>query len=285
MKIPCFSRGHITLTIAYSAILIAPQLLNSQIRAGITTPKQSLGFNVGDDYHVANYTQLEAYWNKLATESDRMKLVSIGNTSEGRPQYVAIISSPENLKNLEHYREISQRLSLAKNLTEEEAHALAREGKTIVWIDGGLHASETVGSQQLIELVYQLNSRTDEETTRFLNDSIILCVAANPDGQELVANWYMREPVPEKRKSDGYAMGVPRLWQKYAGHDNNRDFFMANLSETTNIDRQLFRTWYPQIIYNHHQPGPVGTVIFVPPFRDPFSYHFDPLIPIGIQSV
>ncbi|SFS11175.1 Zinc carboxypeptidase [Granulicella pectinivorans] len=251
----------------------------------ITTPKQALGFNIGDDYHVANYTQLEAYWKKLATESDRMKLVSIGTTSEGRPQYMAIFSSPENLKNLDHYRDISRRLSLAKDLTDAQAHALAKEGKSVVWIDGGLHASETVGSQQIIEWVYQLASRNDEETLRFLHDSIILCVAANPDGQELVANWYMREPVPEKRKAEGPGTSPPRLWNKYAGHDNNRDFFMANLAETTNIDSQLFRTWYPQIMYNHHQTGPAGTVIFVPPFRDPFNYHFDPLIPMGIQSV
>src|SRR6266567_7292914 len=126
------SRRIVILAVALSACS-----LFAQSAPKITTPKEALGFNIGDDYHVANYTQLEAYWKKLATESDRMKLVSIGNTSEGRPQYMAIISSPENLKNLEHYREISQRLSLAKNLTEEEAHALAREGKSIVWIDGG----------------------------------------------------------------------------------------------------------------------------------------------------
>jgi len=272
-------------TIVWSMLATCCMPLVAQERKQITTPKAFLGFNIGDDYQVANYTQLEGYWKKLATESDRMKLVSIGNTSEGRPQYMAIISSPENLKHLEHYREISQRLALAKDLTEEQARALAKEGKAVVWIDGGLHASETVGSQQIMEWVYQLNSANDEEMQRLLKDTIVLCVAANPDGQELVANWYMREPVPEKRNADGYGMGVPRLWNKYAGHDNNRDFFMANLSETTNINRQLFRVWYPQVMYNHHQPGPAGTVIFVPPFRDPFNYHYDPLIPIGIQAV
>jgi hypothetical protein len=269
----------------WSVLVFSNGLLVAQDRTGITSPKEFLGFNIGDDYHVANYTQLEAYWKKLATESDRMKLVSIGNTSEGRPQYMAIVSSPENMKRLDRYREISQRLSLAKDLTEEQARGLAKEGKAIVWIDGGLHASETVGSQQLMEWVYQVNSANDEEMQRFLKDTVILCVAANPDGQELVADWYMREKVQEKRTSEGYGMGVPRLWNKYAGHDNNRDFFMSNLAETTNINRQLFRVWYPQIMYNHHQTGPAGTVIFVPPFRDPFNYHYDPLIPIGIQAV
>ena len=116
--------------------------LFSQAAPKITTPKEALGFNIGDDYMVANYTQLEAYWNKLATESDRMKLVDIGPTEEGRRQYMTIITSPANLKKLDHYKEISARLAHAEGLTDEQAHALAREGKAVVWIDGGLHASE-----------------------------------------------------------------------------------------------------------------------------------------------
>ena len=267
------------------ALVMCASLAAAQDVRHITTPMEALGFNLGDDYRVANYTQLDAYWKKMATESDRMKLVDIGLTSEGRHQWMAIITSPENLKKLDYYRDISSKLAHAEGLTDEQAHALAKEGKAVVWIDGGLHASETVGSQQIMEEVYELNSQTDEETMRFLNDDITLCVLDNPDGQELVANWYMREPVPEKRVANVYAFGVPRLWHKYAGHDDNRDFFMSNLMETTNINRVLFREWYPQIMYNHHQTGPVGTVIFMPPFRDPFNYHFDPLIPLDIESL
>src|SRR6185503_5612728 len=112
-------------------------------------------------------------------------------------------------------------LGFAEGLSEAQARALAKEGKAVVWIDGGLHATETLGAQQLGEMVYQAVSRTDEETMRFLNDVVILFVHANPDGNELVANWYMREPQLEKR----VLAGVPRLYQKYIGHDNNRDFF------------------------------------------------------------
>jgi hypothetical protein len=271
------------------AAALAVCSLQAQPAPKITTPKEALGFNLGDDYQVANYTQLEAYWKKLATESDRMKLVSIGKTEEGRDQYMAIFSSPENMKRLDHYKEISARLAHAEGLTDEQAHALAREGKAVVWIDGGLHASETVGAQQLMEWVYQLASRTDEETMRFLRDTIILCVQANPDGQELVANWYMRgaekaeAPVkPPEQRSMG---GLPRLWAKYIGHDDNRDFYMSNMKESTNLNHQLFLEWFPQIMYNHHQTGPAGAVIFMPPFRDPFNYNFDPLVPLGIEMV
>ncbi len=251
----------------------------------ITTPLQQFGFNIGDDYRMVNYVQETAYLQKLAGESDRMKLVDIGPTAEGRHQYMAILSSPENLAKLDHYKEIAAKLSHAEGLTDEQAHALSEEGRAVVWIDGGLHASETVGAQQLIETIYMLNSATDPEITRLLRDDIVLCTFDNPDGMDLVADWYNREPVPEKRVTEGPAGGTPRLWHHYIGHDNNRDFYLNAMPETTNISRILFREWYPQIMYNHHQTGPVGTVIFMPPFRDPFNFHYDPLIPAKIEAV
>src|ERR1700689_4509123 len=162
-------------------LALAATLAIGPLRAQhITTPKEALGFNLGDDYMVANYTQLEAYWKKLASESDRMKLVDIGPTSEGRRQYMAIVTSPTNLKQLDRYRDIARRLALAEGLTDDQAHALARDGKAVVWIDGGLHAQETVGSQQLMEMVYQMVSRTDPETLRLLDDVIGLYAIANP---------------------------------------------------------------------------------------------------------
>jgi hypothetical protein len=264
-----------------SACALFAALAVAQTPPKITSPKEAFGFNIGDDYQVANYTQLDSYWHRLAAESDRMKLVDIGPTAENRRQYMAILSSPANIKNLDHYRHISQKLAHAEGLSDEEAHALAREGKAIVWIDGGLHANETVGSQQEIEEVYQMASRNDPETLRFLDDTILLCVLANPDGQELVANWYMREADPAKRSLNN----PPRLFQHYIGHDNNRDFYISNMPESTNMNRQLFIEWFPQIVYNHHQTGPAGAVIFMPPFRDPFNYNFDPLIPLDVEAV
>src|ERR1041385_6484995 len=274
---------------AIVASALIPWALAAQTALKITTPKEALGFNIGDDYQVANYTQLEAYWKKLAAESPRMKLVDMGPTEEGRRQYMAILTSPENHKKLDRYREIAQRLAHAEGLTEEQARSLAREGKAVVWIDGGLHASESVGSQQLMEMVYQMASRTDEETLRFLNDVILLCVQANPDGQELIANWYMRGSeklsAPLRDPQQRSMNNLPRLYAKYIGHDDNRDFYMSNMKETTNMNRQLFIEWFPQIMYNHHQTGPAGAVIFMPPFRDPFNYNFDPLVPLGIEMV
>ena len=275
--------------VLFAAAALSVCSLSAQPAPKVTSPKDFLGFNIGDDYQVATYTQLTAYWKKLASESDRMKLVDMGPTAEGRRQYMAIITSPENLKKLDHYRQISARLAHAEGLTGQQAHELAREGKAVVWIDGGLHASESVGSQQLMEHVWQMVSRTDPETMRLLNDTIQLCVQANPDGQELIANWYLRgsedpnAPLldPKKRQMNS----LPRLYAKYIGHDDNRDFYMSNMPETTNMNRVMFLEWFPQIVYNHHQTGPAGAVIFIPPFRDPFNYNFDPLIPLGIEAV
>ena len=247
----------------------------------ITTPLEHFGFNIGDDYCLANYTQMVAYWEKLAQESGRLKLKVIGQTAEGRPILMAIITSPENQQNLVRYQEISRRLALAQGLTDEEARSLAAEGKAVVWIDGGLHATEVLGSQQLIELVYQMVSQNDSETLRILNDVILLACNPNPDGLELVADWYMRDKDPKKRTF----RNLPRLYHKYIGHDNNRDFYMVTQPETEAVCRVFYHQWFPQIVYNHHQSGPSGTVLFAPPFRDPFNYVYDPLVPLGIELV
>lgn len=249
--------------------------------ARLTSPQEQFGFAVGDDYRLVNYKQLAAYWKRLDAESDRLKVVEIGRTAEGRTMIMAIVTSPANQARLERYREISKRLALAEGLTDDGARKLAAEGKAVVWIDGGLHATEILGSQQLIELVWRMVSRNDAETRRLLDDVVLLAVPANPDGLDLAADWYMREQDPAKRSMSG----LPVLYQKYIGHDNNRDFYMNTQPETKAISRQLFVVWHPQILYNHHQTGPAGTVLFAPPFRDPFNYDFDPLVPMGIDLV
>jgi hypothetical protein len=269
------------LAVALLLILPVPQASTQSPAAPVTTPQQEFGASIGDDYFLATYAQLEEYWKKLDRQSDRMQLVDIGRTEEGRVQWMAIISAPENLKQLDRYKDISRRLSLAEGLTDDQARALAVEGKAVVWIDGGLHASEVLGAQQLIETVFQLVSRSDAETLRFLRDVIVLAVDANPDGHELVANWYMREREPALRS----LAGLPRAYQKYVGHDNNRDFFLSSQAETINMNRILYKEWFPQIVYDHHQTGPPGTVMFAPPFRDPFNYVFDPLIPSSIDLI
>jgi hypothetical protein len=248
----------------------------------ITTPKEHLGFNLGDDYCLANYQQLMSYWAKLEKESDRLKVVNIGTTEEGRPQLMGIVTSPANHKKLANYQQIARRLARAEGVGAAEADKLAAEGKAVVWIDGGLHASETLCAQALMETLYQYLAANDAESLRILNDVIILFVQANPDGMDLVADHYMKSAkVPKERKSGG----LGRLYQKYIGHDNNRDFYANTQAETKNMNRVMNLEWLPQIVYNHHQTGPAGTVVFIPPCADPFNYSIHPLVIGGIEAV
>ncbi len=263
------------LAVSLVALALAP------LAFALTSPKEHFGFNLGDDYQLATYTQTEAYFKKLAGESDRLKYVDIGPTEEGRRQAMVICTSPANLAKLDRYKEIAARLARAEGLDEAQARALAAEGKAVVWIDGGLHATETLGAAQLAETLWTFASRNDAETLRILDNVIILFVHANPDGQELISSWYMRRPDPATRVVDR----EPRLYQKYIGHDNNRDFMQTNMKESQNIARQLYLEWFPQIVYNHHQTGPAGTIVAGPPYRDPFNYVYDPLIVSQLDQI
>ncbi|MBN8817542.1 MAG: peptidase [Sphingomonas sp.] len=249
--------------------------------AAQTAPENFFKQKPGTDYYLANYTEYEAYLKRLAGESDRMKLIDIGKTAEGRSQWMAIVSSPANLAKLDHYRDIAGKLARAKGLSEAEARRLASEGKAVVWIDAGMHANETVTSQGQIQVIHRMLTQSDPETMRLLEDCIILFAHDNPDGMELVSNWYMRNADPKKRE---FAT-LPRLYHKYIGHDNNRDSYMMAMPETENVNRVLFRQWYPQIIYNQHQTGPDGMVVFVPPFRDPFNFNYDPIVMSQLSEV
>jgi hypothetical protein len=265
------------LALAATALLCLPSLALAQ--GPVTEPAQFFGHRIGDDYVLPNYQQLVAYWQRLEAESDRLAVVDMGRTAEGRRQYMAIVTSPENHRNLERYRQISGRLARAEGLDDDAARQLAREGKAVVWIDGGLHANEVLGAQQLIETTHRLVSGTDPETQRILDEVIVLLVHANPDGMELVSNWYMRESEPARRTF----MTIPRLYQKYIGHDNNRDFYASTQPETENMNRVLYHLWFPQVVYNHHQTGPMGQVMFAPPFRDPYPPTVHPMIRTGIE--
>lgn len=259
-------------------VLLAPTLALAQPK--ITSPKEFFGHEVGADYYLSNYKQFSEYWRKIDAESDRMVVQPIGKTEEGRDQLMAIVTSPANHKNLKRFQEIAKKLCLADGISPAEAKKLSQEGRAVVWIDGGLHATETLGAQQLIETSWQMVTRNDEEAKRILDNVIILFVHANPDGMDLVSDWYMQESDPTKRN-----MRIPRLYQKYIGHDNNRDFYAATQKESQNMNTIMYRTWFPQIMYNHHQTGPAGTVMFAPPFRDPFNHHIDPQVMTGIELV
>lgn len=260
-----------TATTALALLLGGPPPASAQI----PTPESVLGYRVGSDFELANYEQSLDYFQRLDAASDRLELREVGTTSFGRPWYVAIISSAENLANAEHYRSIAHQLAYpAPDLTDERARALAREGKAIVHIDGGMHASEVAHAQHTIQLAYDLvTGDADPEIAAILDQVIlVLWFSINPDGQTLISDWYY-----SNLGTPFEVASAPFLYQKYIGHDNNRDGYMINQIESrviTSVDR----FWEPQIIYNHHQSSPFPTRIWIPPFAEPISPNVHPLM-------
>ena len=218
-----------------SWLLLGTLLTNLSVMAQqnvIPKPEETLGFPVGADFKLATYEQSLKYFQKLDQASDLIKLVHVGETSEGRPWYFALISSKKNLDNIDKYRAIAQRLAHPAGLTDEEAKKLSMEGKPFVHIDGGLHASEVAGAQHTISLAYEMLSKADDPKIRKILDDVVLLLwpSLNPDGQTMVGNWYA------SNVGTAYEVApLPFLYQKYVGHDNNRDAMGMTLKRTQNV--------------------------------------------------
>jgi hypothetical protein len=246
--------------------------------AEVPRPQAILGFPPGADYRLAGYGHIAKYFQALDAASDRVRVVEIGRSEGGRPILMALISAAENLAQAEKYRRISERLALGQAAGEAEARALAAEGRAIVWIDSGLHASEVATAQHAPELAYRLATGEDAETTRIRERVILLQIPViNPDGLDMVADWYRNNARGPYERAP-----LPRLYHKYAGHDNNRDWFMMNLAETRHASRVLYHEWFPQIVYNQHQAPPFPARIFVPPFADPVNPHIPAAVMEGV---
>ena len=257
-------RVRILLGFAFLILLVAaPAVLVGEGR--VPTPESVLGFRPGADYKLATYDQSVDYFKKVAAGSKYVKVVAAGKTSQGRTMYYALVSSPENLSRLDKYREIARRLAHPQGLTDAAAKKLARDGKAFVHIDGGLHSTEVAGWSHTPQLLYDLVSRTSDPDTKAILDNVVLMLwpTINPDGQQMVAEWYMQNVGTPYELS-----GLPRLYQEYVGHDNNRDAYMLNMIESRVLEH-TWRQWEPQIIYVHHQSGPFPTRIWLPPFSEP----------------
>jgi len=243
-------------------------------QTNVPTPESVLGFRVGADFHLASYDQAIEYFQRLAGASDKVQLVEVGRTTEGRSWYVALISAAENLANVERYREISQRLAHPQGLTDEMARDLAGEGKAIVHIDGGLHSTEVAPAQHTMQLAYELVAGENDPEIQSILENVILVLwtSMNPDGQNKVAEWY------NSNLGTPYEVSpMPWLYQEYIGHDNNRDGYMLSMIESRVITR-VDRHWEPQILYNHHQTAPFPARIWIPPFAEPVSEFVHPLM-------
>jgi hypothetical protein len=255
-------------------LLIFPLLLSAQ-----TSPEEFLGHKVGADCKLADYNQIQAYFQTLAKESGKIKVLTIGKTTLNKPMIMAVITSEENMANLDTYRGINKKLRDARDLTPDDASRLAKEGKVTVFITCNLHATEIGSSQMAMEFAYKLvTGKTPFDADKVLEDVIILIAPTiNPDGQQMVTDWY-RKYVGTKYEGGR----MPWLYQHYAGHDNNRDWFMLNLAETKAVTKVLYQDWVPQIHIDQHEMGATGARLWIPPFANPPNPNVHPLIWRGV---
>jgi len=265
-----FPRRSLVVVLTVALLLPTAFVVARQVPA----PEAVLGERPGADFFLASYDQALEYFQQLAAASDRVRLQQVGETSFGNPWYVALISAAENLADFERHREIAQRLAHPEGLTEQEARQLAAEGKAIVHIDSGLHATEVAHAQHAIQLAYDLVTGDDDPERAAILENVILVLwfSINPDGQNMVAEWYAQNV-----RTPYEIAPLPELYQKYIGHDNNRDGYMINMIESRVVTRWT-RHFEPQILYNHHQSSPFPTRIWIPPFAEPVSTYVHPLM-------
>jgi len=244
-----------------------------------TPPEDFLGHKVGADRKLADYDQIQAYFKKLDEESSRLTLLNIGKTTLGKPMLLAVISTEKNMADLDTFRGITRKLRDARDLTEADARKMAQQGKAMVLITCSLHASEIAASQMSMELAYNLiTGNTPYDSEKILSDVIVLLSPTiNPDGEQLVTEWYRKYVGTQY---EGASM--PWLYHHYAGHDNNRDWFMFNLPESQAITKVLYHDWIPQIHIDEHQMGSTGARLFIPPFMDPPVPTVHPLLWRGV---
>jgi len=239
----------------------------------IPAPEEFLGHRVGADYHLADWATILRYYRVVDAASERVHLRNIGRTTEGREMVVAEISAPETIRNLDGQYAIQRRLHEGTATESDLSRA-----KTVVLVNLSIHSTEVAASQMGMELLYELATRQDEQVRAILQNCVIQLVAcANPDGLDLVKAWYDRTRAAGKEGAP-----LPWLYQKYVGHDNNRDWWLVSQAETKNVTHFLYFVGFPTMVYDVHQMGGNTARMFVPPFHDPTNPNIDPRITQGI---
>ncbi len=240
----------------------------------VTSPAEFLGFSVGEDRKLADWPQVVDYFALLSEQSDKVKTVELGTTTEGAPLLLAYISSPRNIRELDAYRGIQRRLADPEDLSEAESARLTSEARAVVAITCSIHATEVGGTQMALELAHTLAASDDPKVSNVLDNVIVLLAPSlNPDGLVKVREWY------ESTLGTHYEGAIPpRLYHKYTGHDNNRDWFMFTQAETRLVVEHMHNAWHPHITYDVHQTRTDGMRMILPPFVDPVGPNVDPVL-------
>jgi hypothetical protein len=258
-------RGKVLVTMIALTSIMLPMLKAQQ------KPSDYYGFQPGSDRNLFAYEELISYLQKLDEVSEKLKMVEIGNSPECRPMYIAFISSPGNINNLDKLKDINRRLALDTNIPLQEKEELISEGKVFVLGTLSMHSTEVGPSQSAPLIAYDLTTTTDPSKLQWLEDVVYMMVPChNPDGMDMVVTHYHKY---KGTKYEGSSM--PSVYHKYVGHDNNRDFVTLSQEDTKAIARIYNLEWYPQVMIEKHQMGSTGTRYFVPPMHDPIAVNID----------
>jgi hypothetical protein len=274
--------GWLGLGLALASLGQQPPGALAQAPPTVPAPATVLGFRPGEDNRLAPWSKLVECAKAIDDASDRVAVRELGTTTEGRPMIVAIVSSADTIRDLDRHQALQRTVALpgrpGGETIEDEA---ARSSKVVVLITCTIHSTETASALMAVELLHDLATGDDPATREVLDNTILLLVpSVNPDGIDIVAEWYERS-----RGTPWEGSGLPRLYHKYAGHDTNRDWFMLNLAETKMLTQLLYKEWFPTITYDVHQMGSKGARLFVPPFHDPINPNLDPRVSQSIAVI
>jgi hypothetical protein len=239
-------------------------------QSNIPPPEEVLGFRPGDDRKLASWAKVIEYFEKLDAASDRVKFEELGKSTMGAPFVMATISAPENLARLDDYRKIQELLADPRKLgpptlRNRKAAELISDSKTIVLITCGIHSTEVGSYLSSMLIAHRLASSNEPEIQNILKNTIILLVPSlNPDGVDIVKNWYDKTLGTPYEGTD-----PPELYHKYTGHDNNRDWYAFTQVETQITVDKIHNVWHPQIVHDIHQQGSMGSRLFLPPYMRP----------------
>ncbi|HPF52841.1 MAG TPA: M14 family metallopeptidase [Draconibacterium sp.] len=260
----------------YILFFLFAVLLQINAKAQITSqqvqsPKEFFGFQPGDDRMLLNYESLTEYLKKLADTSPRVKMLEIGKTAMGKPMYLVLFSSPENINNIDQLKKINKELAINPNLSETQLSEYCSKGKVFIMATLSMHATEVGPSQAAALVAYKLATSTDADLLKQMEDVVYMMVpSSNPDGMDMVVKHYM-----DSKDTKYEGSSLPQVYNKYVGHDNNRDFVTLTQSANKAIARVYNTEWYPQVLVDKHQMGSTGARYFVPPNHDPIAENVD----------
>ena len=238
------------------------------------SPEQFFGKKPGEDRVLIKYPDIVNYFKYLASESRRIRVTDEGTSTLGNPMILAAISSEENIRQLKDLSEINQKLANPDKLAPGEANELQKKGKVFVLITCSIHASEIAATQMSMIFAHKAATTKDSRWKEYLDNVVILLMPSiNPDGNIMVTDWYNKY-----LKTEFEGGPTPFLYHHYAGHDNNRDFYMLNLKESRVVNAVLHNRYFPHIFLDMHQMGSTGPRMFVPPFNNPLNPNLEPLL-------